>query len=115
MKILFGFPIDIDASSSELLESKRFLMHASYMIQMLDTALNMLGPDTELITEIMLDLGSKHVRYGVKAEMFLPMRDALLVTLKTLLGDKFTGQLKEAWIVTYDSLSQDMIRAQLKK
>lgn len=34
-KVLFGFPIDIDAHDKELIQSKRFLMHASYLIQML--------------------------------------------------------------------------------
>lgn len=55
---MFGFPIDIDPKSAELVVSKRFLMHASYLIQMLDTALNMLGPDIELLTEIMTELGA---------------------------------------------------------
>lgn len=40
-KVLFGFPIDVN--TSELKSSNRFLMHAVYLIQMLDTALNMLG------------------------------------------------------------------------
>lgn len=57
-KVLFGFPIDVDPHSPELLASKRFLMHASYLIEMLDTALNMLGPDIELLSEIMLELGA---------------------------------------------------------
>ena len=47
-KILFGFPIDVDVHSPEVLSSKRFLMHASYLIQMIGTALNMLGPDSEV-------------------------------------------------------------------
>ena len=41
-KVLFGFPLTIDPTSKELLQSRRFKMHAVYMIQMLDTALNML-------------------------------------------------------------------------
>ncbi|KAL7561909.1 hypothetical protein ACA910_005112 [Epithemia clementina (nom. ined.)] len=114
-KVLFGFPIGIDTNSPELLDSKRFLMHASYMIQMLDTALNMLGPDIELLTEIMYELGSKHVRYGVRPEMFPHMGKALLFTLSEVLGKRFSPQVKTAWVETYDSLSQDMIRAQLKK
>ena len=88
-------------------------MHASYMIQMLDTALNMLGPDIELLTEIMVELGSKHVRYGVKADMFPHMGRALLTTLEKVLGpQKFSSQVKAAWVETYDSLSNDMIKAQ---
>lgn len=113
-KVLFGFPLDIDANSAEVVKSKRFLMHASYMIQMLDTALNMLGPDIELLTEIMTELGEKHVRYGVKPEMFPVMGDALIFTLEETLGDEFTQPVREAWNETYKALSQDMIRAQAK-
>lgn len=112
-KILFGFPIDVDANSPEVLNSKRFLMHASYLIQMIDTALNMLGPDIELLTEIMLELGSKHVRYGVKPEMFPIMGECLIATLEeTLAEGAINASAKQAWIETYDALSGDMIRAQ---
>jgi hemoglobin-like flavoprotein len=85
-------------------------MHAAYMIQMLDTALNMLGPDIELLTEIMEELGVKHIRYGVKPEMFQMMGEALMVTLEQVLGVEYNDAVKEAWRVTYHELSQDMIR-----
>jgi methyl-accepting chemotaxis protein len=113
-KVLFGFPIDIDPNATEVLTSKRFIMHAAYLIQMIDTALNMLGPDIELLTEIMTELGIKHVRYGVKPEMFPIMGDALIHTLETTLKDDFTDNIRDAWVETYKALSQDMIRAQIK-
>lgn len=113
-KVLFGFPLDADPKSPELLSSKRFIMHASYLIQMLDTALNMLGPDEELLTEIMLELGLKHVRYGVKPEMFSIMGQCLLQTLEETLKDHMTDTHKKAWQLTYSALSGDMIRAHKK-
>ncbi|KAL7557860.1 hypothetical protein ACA910_010911 [Epithemia clementina (nom. ined.)] len=115
-RVLFGFPIDLDTDSQELLQSKRFLMHASYLIEMLDTALQMLGPDIDLLTEIMLDLGAKHQRYGVGPDMFPVMGEALLYTLKATLKGDFTKDIEQAWIETYKELSGDMIRGQkLKK
>ena len=113
-KVLFGFPIDIDPSSPELLNSKRFIMHAAYLVQMLDTALNMLGPDIELLTEIMLELGMKHVRYGVKPEMFPIMGECLVHTLESTLKADFTDNVRKAWLEVYQALSQDMIRAQVQ-
>ena len=89
-------------------------MHAVYMIQMLDTALNMLGPDIELLTEIMQELGVKHIRYGVRPEMFSFMGEALITTLEQTIGDDFTDAVRDAWKETYAQLSQDMIRAQTK-
>jgi hemoglobin-like flavoprotein len=86
-------------------------MHSAYMIQMLDTALNMLGPDIELLTEIMHELGVKHMRYGVKPEMFKYMGEALLLTLEDTLGSEFNAVTRAAWTETYGELSQDMVRA----
>ena len=77
---------------------------------MLDTALNMVGPDIELLTEIMLELGAKHVRYGVKPEMFPVMGVAIVGALKTTLKDNFTPDIEAAWKDVFSELSGDMIR-----
>lgn len=81
---------------------------------MLDTALNMLGPDIELLTDILYELGVKHQRYGVKPEMFAVMGDSLINMLEQVLGDSFDDSTREAWRKTYSDLSQDMISAQSK-
>lgn len=62
----------------------------------------------------MAELGVKHIRYGVRPDMFPMMGDALLETLETTLGDSFNDNVREAWKETYAELSQDMIKAQLK-
>jgi methyl-accepting chemotaxis protein len=114
-KPLFGFPLDIDANSDELLKSKRFKMHASYLIGMIDTALNMLGPDIELLTEMLYDLGAKHVRYGVQPSYFPLMGQCLISTIEECLDGKFTVGMKAAWEEVYLALSSDMIAGQKKK
>lgn len=88
-------------------------MHASYLIQMIDAAINMLGPDIELLTEIMTELGLKHIRYGVKPDHFPKMGIALMQTLEELLEDSWTDSVAEAWRETYEALSTDMVLAQL--
>lgn len=114
-KVLFGFPIDTDTDCPELVKSKRFIMHSSYLIQMLDTALNMLGPDFELLVEIMVELGDKHRRFGVQAEMFPVMKDSLILTLREKLSDSdFTEATEAAWNQTFDGLSSIMIRSMKK-
>lgn len=45
----------MDPESEAIKTNRRFLAHASYMIDMLDRALNMLGPDAELLQEILSD------------------------------------------------------------
>lgn len=110
-KGIFGFKASADVDK-ELSKAPRFTKHAKYFIQMIDKALGMLGPDIELLTEILLDLGAKHVGYGVKPEYFPSMGRALIYAVKEQLGDHFTDETKDAWVEVYGALSYDMIRAQ---
>jgi hemoglobin-like flavoprotein len=80
---------------------------------MIDKALGMLGPDIEVLTGILLELGEKHIAYGVKPEYFPSMGRALIDTLgEELDSDYFTEDVKSDWIEVYGALSYDMIRAQ---
>jgi hypothetical protein len=114
-KQIFGF----DDPSGEFLvgdgKNTKFISHARYFIQMIDKALGLLGPDIELLTEILMDLGKKHVHYGVKPEYFPSMGRALLLVLAEHLGNDFTQSTKDAWVEVYGALSYDMIRAQQVK
>lgn len=110
-KAIFGFKKT--QSDEELAKSRRFTKHAAYFIQMIDKALGMLGPDIELLTEILLELGQKHVNYGVKPEYFPSMGRALIFAVQeTLSEDEFTPEIKDSWVEVYGALSYDMIRAQ---
>jgi hemoglobin-like flavoprotein len=121
VKPLFGFPVDMDPTSSEMLQSKRFTTHAVHLIQMIDTTINMLGPDIEMLTEIMIELGKKHVRYGVTPQMFPIMGQCLLQTIEECLTKsaasgnsdhfQYTPEMKQAWLQVYIALSTDMIKA----
>ena len=113
-KVIFGFKENM--KSEDLLKSNRFSKHAKYFIQMIDKALGMLGPDIELLTEILMDLGKKHVQYGVKPEYFPSMGRALVYAVEELLPEEeFSRQVKDAWVEVYGALSYDMIRAQKAK
>lgn len=84
-----------------------------YFIQMIDKALSLLGPDIELLTEILLELGQKHVSYGVKSEYFPSMGRALVFAVQKVLPESsFTPDVKDSWVEVYGALSYDMIRAQ---
>lgn len=86
-------------------------MHARYLVQMLDKSLQLIGPDSEVLAEILHELGKKHVRLGVKENFFPIMGEALMEALHTLLGAKFTKDMKESWAIVYDALSGEMIKA----
>ena len=59
-------------------------------------------------------LAVKHVDYGVKAEDYTTVGNALLFTLKTGLGDAFTDEVKAAWVAAYKVLADVMKKAAYK-
>ena len=92
------------------------LIHAKRMIDMIDAALDMLGPDAELLTEILRELGSRHARYGVKPQFFPFMGEALIEALEDTLGkETWTDEVEAAWTTVYDELSHDMMRVILEE
>lgn len=55
-------------------------------------------------------LAIRHVGYGVDAEHYIPVGEALLWTLAAGLGDAFTPAVEEAWAAAYGLLSDVMTR-----
>lgn len=110
VKVIFGFKVS--QPDEELAKTRLFLRHSSYFIKIIDKALGLLGPDVELLTEILLELGQKHVNYGVKPAYFAVLGQALIATIQETLGDEFTQEIKVSWVEVYNALSYDMIRAQ---
>ncbi len=52
----------------------------------------------------MQDLGRRHVRYGVTADQYRPVGEAMIWTLQQGLGDAFTNDVRDAWIAAYGTL-----------
>jgi len=60
-------------------------------------------------------LAAKHVSYGVRAEHYRPVGEALIWTLEQGLGPDFTPELRDAWLEAYATLSGAMIEAAYRK
>ena len=108
---VFSFGRDVDSYSEDLLQNRRVIEHGKHYVKMVDRAIDLLGPDIELLTEILLELGKQHERLGVEASYYPPMQEALLQTLSELLGDRFSEAVRAAWVKVYKELADDMIRA----
>jgi len=54
-------------------------------------------------------LAKRHVTYGVKADHYAPVGEALLWTLERGLGAQWTTELAAAWGAAYSMLSEFMI------
>jgi hemoglobin-like flavoprotein len=87
-------------------------MHATFLIQMIHKTVDLLGVDNEQLTGNMVELGKKHVAYGVKPEYFPFMTESLVIMLKQMLKDKFTDADKQAWENVLEVLIADMVKGQ---
>lgn len=65
----------------------------------------------EQILAAIRHLGQRHVRYGVQAEDYETVGQALLWTLAQGLGDEFTAEVAEAWEAAYMLLADVMQEA----
>lgn len=65
----------------------------------------------EAILPAVRSLGQRHAGYGVTAEDYQPVAEALLWTLEFYFGEDFTPELKDAWVAAYTTLASAMIEA----
>lgn len=80
------------------------------LMQTLGFAVSKLDSLGELVPAVEA-LAVKHVDYGVKAEDYAPVGEALLWTLGQGLGDVFTEEVKSAWTTVYTVLATTMTAA----
>lgn len=102
----------MDMKMEDMANSRRFLTHAAFLVEMIEKALNMLGENDEELTIMLSDLGAKHVRYGVKPEYFNHMKSAIIAMLHEKLTMKFTADDEHAWDEVLSALISDMTKAQ---
>ena len=77
------------------------------MINTVVNSLDQLGP----ILGAVEDLGRRHAGYGVNDRHYDTVGDALIWTLGQGLGERFTPDLKQAWISAYTILASAMKKA----
>lgn len=67
--------------------------------------------DLEGLVPTLQNMAKTHVGYGVKAEDYTPVGNALLFALETGLGPAFTSEVKQAWIDVYQLVADTMREA----
>jgi hemoglobin-like flavoprotein len=111
-KQVFGFDEQEDVDKSGL-KQIGVLIHAKRLIGMLDTAIGLLGPDLETLTEILSQLGRRHINYGVLPEYFPVMGKAIRDSLAESLQDGWTKEVDDAWCTVYNELSAEIVKSML--
>lgn len=111
-KLLFGFPVNIDPKSDSLLTNKRFLGHASFLLGMIEKTVDILGEDDDHLEKTLIELGRKHMTYGVKPAYFPFMTQAIIKMLQEKLGSDFSEEDRKAWRDILALLIADIIKGE---
>ncbi len=83
-------------------QGMRFMTTLTVIVQHLD--------DPAALAPYLRRLAAGHAAYGVKAEHFKPMGEALIVTMRETLGAEFPEGAEQAWRAAYDLMAQEMLR-----
>lgn len=75
----------------------QFSAHARVIVDMIDMAVSALGPDLDPLAEDLIELGQRHVKYGVPCDCLPVMEKAVMFALEEILQDKITREDRKSW------------------
>ena len=78
------------------------------LIDMLAVTVHGLDSPNQLDSALHL-LGERHVHYGVVAEQYAKVEEALLYALEQFIGEGFTPTMRAAWESIYQLMSERML------
>jgi len=58
---------------------------------------------------MLVDLAKRHIVYGVKAEHYKGVGEALIAMLRNILGSDFDPKVEAAWTKAYDGIAVTMV------
>ncbi|MEM6473805.1 MAG: globin family protein [Planctomycetota bacterium] len=108
-ELFYGRLFELDPSLKPLFKGD-MKEQGRKLMATLNLAVTSLTKLEEIIPAVQ-DLGRRHVKYGVPDESYQTVGQALLWTLEQGLGDAFTDEARDAWTVTYVTLSSVMLDA----
>ena len=82
-------------------------------LKLMDTIAAIVGTldQREIFQSIISHTGRKHAEFGVQSAHFAAFGDALIWGLRHQFGPAFTPEMEQAWIVLYDAIQAEMMRA----
>jgi len=86
-------------------------------LKLMDTIAALVGTldRRELFQSIISHTGRKHADLGVQTSHFAAFGEALIWGLQQQFGPAFTPEMRQAWLVLYDAVQGDMMRAAQKQ
>mmetsp|Transcript_6254 Transcript_6254/g.15477 ORF Transcript_6254/g.15477 Transcript_6254/m.15477 type:complete len:156 (+) Transcript_6254:121-588(+) len=108
---IFGFKTQGEAM--KFCDSKSFQKLTKNFVVLFDSVIDMLGPNADMLTDVLMDLGRTHNEQGIKLEHYPAMGIALIDALRTL-DKKFTPETELCWRQVYLGISLDMGKAAIQ-
>ncbi|MDF1583079.1 MAG: globin family protein [Methyloprofundus sp.] len=108
-KLFYARLFELDPSVKKLFKGK-----LDYQGDKLMTTLNVVVnslDNLEQVETMLQAMGKRHIIYGVEAAHFETVGAALLWALEQGLGDNFTEEVKEAWVIAYSLIADTMKQA----
>ncbi|WP_108812380.1 globin domain-containing protein [Sphingorhabdus sp. Alg231-15] len=90
-----------------------FLSDISVQSEKLTNMLGMIVSQIHNMPELLpmlADLARRHLGYGVEAEHYRDVGDALISTIRDVLGPKFGPDVEAAWTKAYEGIALTMIQ-----
>eukprot|EP00977_Amphora_coffeiformis_P029026 scaffold38322_cov191-Amphora_coffeaeformis.AAC.3 len=104
--------VELQPRSKKFYQGEEMMQkHADGIVHLLDSVLQMLGPDAEFIEEILGQVGVRHAKMGVPVSFFPFLGQSLIFALKKTIGDEMTEDHIEAWDEVYDAISGVIVKA----
>lgn len=97
---------ELDPSVKSLFKGRIDLQGAK-LITTLNVVVNSLD-DLSEVQAILQAMGKRHIIYGVEAAHYETVGAALLWALQQSLGENFTEEVEQAWVITYGEIASSM-------
>lgn len=85
------------------LQGRKLVQTLGFIVDHLD--------DLETLLPVARDLAIRHVSYGVAKEQYASVGEALIASLRKLLGSGFSPEDEDAWTKVYGTLSGEMVKS----
>jgi hemoglobin-like flavoprotein len=109
-ELFYNRLFEIAPDTKNLFKSTDMKMQGQKLLQTL--AVVIVGLDNlEAITDSVQALAKRHVAYGVKAEDYQAVGQALIWMLGEVLKEDFTDEAKDAWVAIYGLVANTAIDA----
>jgi len=109
-ELFYAELFSIDPSLRAMFDGDMRRQHMKFMMALALIVRSLREP--EKITHIIENLAIKHVGYGVRPKHYTPFGNALLRTLKKILGPDYTRDVADAWEESFRMLARIMKQAE---